>query len=485
MERKTLIYEKSSAGQTGCPMPETVRSEDKLLDLIPEKYRRKQDAALPEITEGELVRHYIALSVKNHHIDRSFYPLGSCTMKYNPKLNDRAASFPGFVNQHPLAPCRTSPGSLRIMYELGEYLKEISGFDEITLLPAAGAQGEFVGLLIIRAYHKDRGNVRKKILTPDSAHGTNPASVALAGYKTVQVKSDEKGIISPEAVAEAVDDETAGMMLTNPNTLGLFESNIEEIAKILHDAGALLYMDGANLNAQLGVVKPGLIGFDILHFNLHKTFSTPHGGGGPGAGAVGVTRELGQYLPVPVVAKDSEKEGEHFLDYERPKSIGRLHTFYGNFANLIRAYAYIRTLGPDGLREVSENAVLNANYLRVLLKDEFEIPYDEICQHEFVLSCSRQKKLGAKALDVAKRLLDFGFHAPTIYFPLIVSEAFMIEPTETESRQTLEDFAETLISISREAETDPEKLQKAPYNTPVRRLDETKAALERDVCLKE
>jgi len=384
---------------------------------------------------------------------------------------------------HPLTPERCAEGTLQIMYELGEYLKEISGFNEISLQPTAGAQGEFTGLLIIRAYHKEKGDVRKNILIPDSAHGTNPASVNLAGYKTVQIKSNENGIISPEAVAEVLDKDTAGLMLTNPNTLGLFESNIEKIAGMIHEAGGLIYMDGANLNAQMGIVRPGKIGFDILHFNLHKTFSTPHGGGGPGGGAVAVTEKLGKYLPIPIVGKDP-KNNNIYLDYNRPGSIGCLHTFYGNNANNVRAYAYIRILGAKGLRRVSENAIINANYLKTLLKSEYEIPYDEICQHEFVLSCNRQKKKGVKALDIAKRLLDFGFHAPTVYFPLIVPEAFMIEPTETESRKTLEDFAETLIEISQKAETEAEKMKHAPYNTPVRRLNEVKAARELDVCFK-
>ncbi|PKK84645.1 MAG: glycine dehydrogenase (aminomethyl-transferring) [candidate division Zixibacteria bacterium HGW-Zixibacteria-1] len=481
MNNKVLIYDKSSSGMVGCPMPKTSDSEEKLLGFIPAKYRRREDAALPEVAESELMRHYIGLSVKNHHIDKGFYPLGSCTMKYNPKMNDKAASLPGFAGLHPMAPCYTASGALHIMYELGEYLKEISGFDAISLQPTAGAQGEFAGLLIIRAYHKDKGNARKKILIPDSAHGTNPASVTLAGYETVQVKSNENGIIDPEAVKAAVNEDVAAMMLTNPNTVGLFESNVKEIAGILHDAGALLYMDGANLNAQLGIYQPGKIGFDILHFNLHKTFSTPHGGGGPGAGAVAVTEELAQFLPLPVVVK---LNGKLTLDFDRPKSIGRLHTFYGNFANDVRAFAYIRTLGADGLREVSENAIINANYLRFLLKDYFDMPYETSCQHEFVMSCSRQKKLGVKALDIAKRLLDYGFHSPTVYFPLIVPEAFMIEPTETETRETLEKFAETLIAISKEAETDPDMLHAAPHTTPVRRLNEVKAARELDICYK-
>jgi len=485
MKDKILIYEKSSPGRIGCPLPNTSRSENELMGRIPEKYRRIDEAALPEVTEGEVMRHYVGLSVKNHHIDKGFYPLGSCTMKYNPKLNDKAADMRGFVNVHPTMPEKMAQGTLRIMYDLGEYLKEISGFEDISLQPSAGAQGEFTGLLIIRAYHKDRGDVRKKILIPDSAHGTNPASVSLSGYETVQVKSNEDGIISPEAVEAVVDNETAGLMLTNPNTLGLFESNIEKIAAIIHNAGALLYMDGANLNAQMGIVQPGKIGFDILHFNLHKTFSTPHGGGGPGGGGVAVAKELGQYLPVPIVKRASGSDNQFYLEFDRPKSIGRLHTFYGNCANNIRAYAYIRMLGADGLRAVSENAIINANYLMALLNNEFEIPFNSICQHEFVLSCSRQKKKGVKALDIAKMLLDYGFHAPTVYFPLIVPEAFMIEPTETESRVTLEKFAETLIQISQRAETEAEKIQHAPYTTPVRRLNEVKAARELDICFKE
>ncbi|SYZ73846.1 putative glycine dehydrogenase (decarboxylating) subunit 2 [Candidatus Zixiibacteriota bacterium] len=482
MNDKILIYEKSVPGRIGASLPETGADENEILGLIPEKHRRSEDALLPESTEGEVMRHFVALSVKNHHIDKGFYPLGSCTMKYNPKLNDVAASMPGFINQHPLAPCRTAAGSLQIMSEMEDYLKEISGFAAISLQPVAGAHGEFAGLLIIRAYHKDKGKIRKKVLIPDSAHGTNPASVTMVGYEAVQIKSNEKGMITPEAVAAAIDDETAALMITNPNTLGLFESEIVKVAEVVHRAGALLYMDGANLNAQLGVVKPGQIGFDVLHFNLHKTFSTPHGGGGPGAGAVAVVEKLAPFLPVPVISRKTDENNRLFLDYDRPKSIGRMHSFYGNFANIIRAYAYIRSLGAVGLRRVSENAVLNANYLRVLLHDEFEVPYDRTCMHEFVLSCDRQKKFGVKGLDIAKRLLDYGYHAPTVYFPLIVHEAFMIEPTETESRETLESFAATLIAISKEAEKDPEMIRHAPYSTPVRRLDEVKAARELDVC---
>ncbi len=484
MDEKILIFEKSKKGVSGCKLPETSISDNELLNRIPAKFRRAEAASLPEISEGEAMRHFVGLSVKNHHIDKGFYPLGSCTMKYNPRRNDRAAGMSSFVSCHPLAPCYTTQGTLQVMFDLSEYLKEISGFDELSLQPVAGAQGEFVGLLIIRAYHLSKGRFRKKILIPDSAHGTNPASVTMAGFETVQVPSNEKGIISAETLAEFIDEDTAGLMLTNPNTVGLFESEIEKISEMIHKAGALIYMDGANLNAQMGIIKPGKIGFDILHFNLHKTFSTPHGGGGPGAGAVGVVKELGKFLPSPILKRDPEKDNLLYFDYDCPDSIGAIHTFYGNMANNIRAYTYIRTLGPDGIKRVSENAVLNANYLKSLLKDAFEFPYDDICQHEFVLSCSRQKKKGARALDIAKRLLDFNYHAPTVYFPLIVSEAFMIEPTETESKETLENFAEILLTIANEVETDPEKLTGAPLTTPVKRLDEIKAAREHDVCFK-
>ena len=479
VEDNILIYEKSMAGRTGYSLPATRQSEAEILKSIPERFRRRQEAALPEVAEPEVVRHFVRLSTKNHHIDKGFYPLGSCTMKYNPKLNDVAASMPGFQTHHPLAPCSRSTGCLQLMWELTGFLKEVSGFPSISLQPVAGAHGEFCGLLIIRAYHLDKGRKRHKIIIPDSAHGTNPASVSSIGFTTVEIKSNERGIISPEAVAAALDDDVAGMMMTNPNTLGLFESNVEEIARLVHKAGALLYMDGANLNANMGIFRPGDVGFDIMHFNLHKTFSTPHGGGGPGAGAVGVTWELDKFLPLPVL--DKADDGKLFFNYNRPKSIGRLTTFYGNFANMVRAYAYIRTLGGKGLREASEIAVLNANYLKELLKRDYDLPYDRHCMHEFVLSGSRQKKLGVKTSDISKRLLDFGVHAPTNYFPLIVPEALMIEPTETETVETLEEFARIMIQIAREAETNPEIVTSAPHNTPVRRLDETLAARSLDV----
>ncbi len=479
MEEKVLIYQKSMPGRTGYNLPASGKSETEILKAIPEQFRRSEDAALPEVAEPEVVRHFVQLSTKNHHIDRGFYPLGSCTMKYNPKLNDVAASNPGFTGLHPLVPSKAAVGSLELMWGLMEGLREVSGFPGMSLQPVAGAHGEFCGLLIMRAYHRARGQNRPKIIIPDSAHGTNPASVASIGFTTVEIKSNDRGLVSPEAVAAAMGDDVAGIMMTNPNTLGLFESEIEEIARIVHDGGGLLYMDGANLNANMGIFRPGDVGFDIMHFNLHKTFSTPHGGGGPGAGAVGVTAELQEYLPRPTLEKAAD--GTIHLDYDRPASIGRLSTFYGNFGIMVRAYAYIRSLGGDGLRQVSENAVLNANYLKQLLKKDYHLPYDRPCMHEFVLSGSRQKELGVRTSDISKRLLDFGVHAPTNYFPLIVPEAMMIEPTETESVETLDRFAEVMKQIAREAETDPERVTSAPHDTPVRRLDEVQAARSLDV----
>ncbi|MBD3332272.1 aminotransferase class V-fold PLP-dependent enzyme [candidate division GN15 bacterium] len=476
----TVIYEKSAPGRTGYTLPKTEKSEKEILDTIPARFLRENPAELAEVSEPQAMRHFVNLSTKNHHIDKGFYPLGSCTMKYNPKLNDVAASFVDFREHHPLAPCSTAQGLLHLMFNLKLYLSEISGFPGMSLQPVAGAQGEFAGLLIMLKYHTEKGNRRRKILIPDSAHGTNPASVNSVGYDTVELKSNEKGVIAPEDVAAVMDEEVAGMMLTNPNTLGIFETHIKEIADIVHEQGGLMYMDGANLNANMGIFRPGDVGFDIMHFNLHKTFSTPHGGGGPGAGALGVTEALEKYLPAPVLSKSDD--GGYYFDDDRPHSIGRLHSFYGNFANIVRAYAYIRILGGQGLRRVSENAVLNANYLKELLRDDFDLPYDVHCMHEFVLSGNRQKKSGVRTADISKRLLDFGMHSPTNYFPLIVPEAMMIEPTETESRETLDYFAEVMKQIAREALENPEKVTSAPHNTPVRRLDEAGAARKMDVC---
>ena len=483
MEEPLLIYEKSVPGRTGYTLPALTRPEEEVLAAIPPEFRRTADAALPEVSEPEVMRHFVNLSVKNHHIDKGFYPLGSCTMKYNPKMNDEAASLPGFVQAHPLAPAEAVQGCLALMWELQQMLAEISGFPAVTLQPVAGAQGEFIGLLIMLAYHRQRGEERRRIIIPDSAHGTNPASVAAAGFSAVQVKAGTGGVISAEAVAEVMDDTVAGIMTTNPNTLGLFEEEIIEIARIVHERGGLVYMDGANLNAHMGIFRPADLGFDIMHFNLHKTFSTPHGGGGPGAGAVGVTAELAKFLPAPTVERTAD--GRFVLDDDRPHAIGRLHGFYGNFGNMVRAYAYIRNRGGEGLRAVSENAVINANYLKELLKEDYELPFDKPCMHEFVLSGSRQKKQGVRTFDISKRILDFGMHAPTNYFPLIVPEAMMIEPTETESRQTLERFAAVMKQIAREVTENPELVTTAPHHTPVRRLDEVKAARELDVALGE
>jgi glycine dehydrogenase subunit 2 len=475
---EVLIYEKSRPGRTGFSLAETRSGDNAVDNLIPDQFRRSEPAELPEISEPELVRHYIKLSTFNHHIDKAFYPLGSCTMKYNPKINDTLASLPGFANLHPLLAESHYQGAAELMYHLSALLSEITGFSWTTLQPVAGAHCELVGLLVIRAAMKKRGNVRKKIITPDSAHGTNPASVVMAGYDVVQVKSTDRGTLSADDVARIMDEETAGIMITNPNTLGLFESEIENIARVVHDAGGLLYMDGANLNALLGQAKPADMGFDMVHFNLHKTFSTPHGGGGPGAGALAVTEELTPFLPRPVAARDGSR---YFLDYDRPESIGRMHSYFGNFAIMVRAYAYLRHLGAEGLRRVSENAVVNANYLKELLKGVYELPHDEICMHEFVLSGSRQKKRGARTADIAKRLLDYGFHAPTIYFPLIVSEALMIEPTETESKESLDAFAEAMLRIDREIDENLDLVLSAPHNTPVRRLNEVQATKALDV----
>jgi glycine dehydrogenase subunit 2 len=479
-ENGRLIYEKSKSGRVGFTLPELNSEEAAVLSAIPGRFRRSTDAALPEVTEPEAMRHFVNLSVKNHHIDKGFYPLGSCTMKYNPKLNDAAASMPGVKNIHPLTPQNSAAGLLRLMWGLSEFLKEVSGFKGLSLQPVAGAAGEFSGLLIMRKHHQSRGENRTKIIIPESAHGTNPATVSAVGFKPIQISANERGVISAKAVAEVMDEEVAGLMTTNPNTLGIFESNVKEIAEVVHAKGGLMYMDGANLNANMGIFRPGDVGFDMMHFNLHKTFSTPHGGGGPGAGAIGVTAALEKYLPFPHLEKDAE--GNIQLNFDRPDSIGRLHTFYGNFGNMVRAYCYILSYGGEGLKEVSENAVLNANYLKTLLKDVFELPYDVHCMHEFVISGRNQKKLGVRTHDISKRLLDYGVHPPTVYFPLIVPEAMMVEPTETESKETLDFFAQAMKQIDEEVRTTPEVVTNAPYTTPVRRLDEVSAARNLDVA---
>lgn len=469
-----LIFEKSKPGRSAYSLPKCDVPEYEAVDLIPAKFLRKSDPALPEVGEVDAVRHFTGLSGLNHGVDSGFYPLGSCTMKYNPKINENLARLDGFAKVHPYQPAETVQGCLELLYNMDMMLSEITGMERVTLQPAAGAHGEMTGLMIIKAYHESRGDEkRKKIIVPDSAHGTNPASAAVAGFEVIQVKSDSKGCVDIDELRKIANDEIAGLMLTNPNTLGLFEENITDIADIVHNAGGLLYYDGANANAIVGISRPGDMGFDVVHLNLHKTFSTPHGGGGPGSGPVGVKRKLVPFLPKPVVEKN--KDG-YYLDFDRPLSIGRVKSFYGNFGVVIKAYAYIMSLGAHGLKRVAEGAVLNANYIMNKLKDYYELPFDRTCMHEFVLSGQKQKESGVAAIDIAKRLLDFGYHPPTIYFPLIVKEALMIEPTETESRETLDEFIKAMVQIAKEAKDEPEKVKGAPYSTPVSRMDEIKAA---------
>ena len=465
-----LIYELSRPGRRCATLPELDVPQAEL----PEEWLR-EELPLPEVSETSLMRHFVRLSQMNYAVDVGFYPLGSCTMKYNPKANEEAASLPGFLRTHPLQPVATVQGSLRLMFELQEALKEISGFAAVSLQPAAGAQGELTGILIMRRYHEAHGEQRRrKVIIPDSAHGTNPASTSMSGCEVVQLPSDERGNVSLEHLRARCGPATAGIMITNPNTLGLFDERIEEVCRLVHACGGLVYGDGANLNALLGIVKPAALGFDIMHFNLHKTFSAPHGGGGPGSGPVGVREDLARYLPGPLVVDAGEG-----YDLEMPAdSIGPIKAFYGQFGVMVKAYIYIRMLGAAGLREVSEGAVLAANYLRTRLKGTFPLPYERICMHEFVIEGRLKDAPGIRALDVSKRLIDYGFHPPTNYFPLIVHEALMIEPTETEDRETLDSFAEAMEAIAREAVENPELLLEAPHNTPVRRLDEVRAARE-------
>lgn len=470
METKT-IFEKSVKGRTGYSLPKCEIKGD-IKDIFPAKILRKEIPNLPEVSELDTMRHYIEISAKNHFIEKGFYPLGSCTMKYNPKINDIVNALPGLTHLHPYQPEDTIQGALQIMYELQEMLAEISGMAAVSLQPVAGAHGEFAGVNIIYNYHKSKGEKRTKIIMPDSAHGTNPASCALNSFDVVEIKSNAEGKVDIDALREIIDEDVAGFMLTNPNTLGVFETNVKKIAEIVHSVDGLMYMDGANLNAMLGYIRPGDIGFDIVHFNLHKTFSTPHGGGGPGGGGIGVTKKLVDFLPAPVVKREEEK---YYFEHIIKNSIGKVHSFYGNFLVMARAYIYLKMLGENGLRRVAENAVINANYLMTKLKTHFPIPYQRDVMHEFVASGEKFKKYEVKTLDIAKRLLDYGFHAPTIYFPLIVHEAIMIEPTETESKETLDNFIKAMIRIEKEAESNPEILKNAPLNTPVGRLDETAA----------
>ena len=469
-----LIYERSQAGRRASALP---RHEGlPAAPELPEALRRSTPPRLPEVAEFQLIRHFTELSTRNFGVDTGFYPLGSCTMKYNPRINERLVTLPGFANMHPLQEEDGAQGALELMWRLQEILAEVTGLHAVSLQPAAGSQGELTGLMLVRAYFADRGEAeqRRKVVIPDTAHGTNPASVTMAGFELTPVKTDSRGNIDIEDLRGKVDEHTAALMLTNPSTLGLFDENIEEIERIFHGAGALMYYDGANLNAVCGISRPGDMGFDIVHINLHKTFSQPHGGGGPGGGPIAVRDILEPFLPVPaVVRRDEQGFG---LDYDRPKSIGKVRGFTGPFGVFVRSYAYIRMYGPR-LREMSETAVLNANYVLARLKEAYELPFDRLCMHEFVLSARALKREhGVTALDVAKRLMDYGFHPPTVYFPLVVPEALMIEPTETEAKETLDAFCDAMLAIAREAAQSPELLHEAPHSRPVKRLDEVRAA---------
>ncbi len=484
MSRQTadypLIFELSKTGRVAYSLPALDVPEIEPENEFPASYLREEAAWLPELSEVDLIRHYTRLSTRNHGVDSGFYPLGSCTMKYNPKRNEMAAGLTGFTDIHPYQPEETVQGALEVLYRLQNYLCEITGMNAVSLQPAAGAAGEWTGLMMIRAYHEQRGEKRTRVIIPDSAHGTNPASAVAAGFTAVTVRSNEHGGVDLDALRAIVGSDTAALMLTNPSTLGLFEGQIVEISKIIHEAGGLLYYDGANANAILGYARPGDMGFDVVHLNLHKTFSTPHGGGGPGAGPVGVKEAMIPFLPKPMIAQHDN--GTLFLDYDRPHSIGKVKGFYGNFGILLRAYAYIRTMGPEGLKRVAQDAVLNANYLLHRLAPYYHVPFQKMCKHEFVLSGKPFKTSGIKTLDIAKRILDFGYHPPTIYFPLNVEEAMMIEPTESESRETLDAFAEVMIQIAREALEDPEVVKNAPHTTVINRLDETMAARNPILC---
>ena len=465
-----LIYEKSRPGRRGLAVPTT----DLPVPQIPAGLARKQPPRLPEVSEPEVLRHFTELSTRNFGVDTGFYPLGSCTMKYNPRVNERLAALPGFRDLHPLTDDDAAQGALELQWRLEQILREVTGLDAVSLQPAAGSQGELTGLLIMRAHFdaRNEGEQRTNIVIPDTAHGTNPASVTMAGYNLTQVSTDARGNVDLDDLRAKVDEHTAGLMLTNPSTLGLFDENIEAIRDIFHGAGALMYYDGANLNAVCGISRPGDMGFDIVHINLHKTFSQPHGGGGPGGGPIAVREHLARFLPTPVLARENDR---FRLDHDRPDSIGRVRGFAGPFGVFVRSYAFMRAWGP-GLREMSETAVLNANYMLAGLKDAYELPYDRLCMHEFVLSAQRQKREhGIAALDVAKRLMDFDFHPPTVYFPLVVPEALMIEPTETEAKETLDAFVEAMREIAREAAEDPEAVRSAPHGRPVERLDEARA----------
>ncbi len=476
------VFDLSSPGRTGVTFPVS----DVPAAALPPEHLLRPSLPLPELAEVDVVRHYMRLSKFNYSVDSGFYPLGSCTMKYNPKIDEDTCRLPGFVHTHPLQPIETVQGNLALMYQLQEWLKEISGFAAITLQPAAGAHGEFTGVLMMRAYHASRGDTKRvKMLIPDSAHGTNPASSGMIGLQVVQIPSDARGNVDLEALKAQCDDTVVGIMVTNPNTLGMFDENIEQVVKMVHDCGGLVYGDGANLNALLGIVRPGDLGIDVMHFNLHKTFAVPHGGGGPGSGPVGVAAHLADFLPEPLVGivEDESDDQPPLFGFVKPaKSIGRMKAFHGHFGGgLVRTYTYIAMQGPDGLKDIAQYAVLNANYLLARLRDTYHVPYDRICMHEFVAE-GQFEGSDVRALDIAKRLMDYNFHPPTNYFPLIVREALMIEPTETENKDTLDAFADAMIKIAEEAKTSPELLHNAPHITPFGRMDEVKAARELALC---
>ncbi|EDU38549.1 aminomethyl-transferring glycine dehydrogenase subunit GcvPB [Clostridium sporogenes] len=469
-----VIFELSSEGRKGYRLPNLDVPEVELSELLPKNLLREDEINLPEVSEVDVVRHYTALSSKNYTVDNGFYPLGSCTMKYNPKINEDMAALSGFSKIHPLQDENISQGALELMYDLKTRLCEITGLDDFTLQPAAGAHGEYTGLLVIKAYHKKRGDTKRtKIIVPDSAHGTNPASASVAGFDIVEIKSGKDGRVSIEELKKVLNDEIAGLMLTNPSTLGLFEKDIKLISELVHEAGGLLYYDGANLNAIMGIARPGDMGFDVCHLNMHKTFSTPHGGGGPGSGPVGVKKHLAKFLPVPTVEKENDK---FILDYNRPDSLGKIRSLYGNFGVMVKAYTYILTMGKEGLKAASQNAVLNANYIKESLREYYNIGKDDICKHEVILSTLKENPHHIATLDIAKRLIDYGMHPPTVYFPLIIEEALMIEPTESESKETVDEFIDAMKKIAVEAKENPELLHEAPVNAPVRRLDQVKAA---------
>ncbi len=474
-KQKALVFELGGSGRQGFSLPECDVPEKDVAELIPKDDIREEAPLLPEISENEAVRHYIELSIKNHHVDKGFYPLGSCTMKYNPKVNEDVASLPGFTHVHPYQPDEQIQGTLELLYRTEQCINELTGMDRVTFQPAAGAHGELTGLLVMKAYLESKGEKRSKILCPDSAHGTNPASAAMAGFELVEIKSNDRGLVDVDDLKKNLNEDVAGIMLTNPNTLGLFESDILEIAKAVHDVGGLLYYDGANLNAIMGYARPGDMGFDVVHLNLHKTLSPPHGGGGPGSGPIAVKKELEPFLPVP----DIKKQGEQYvLDYDVPNTIGKIHGYYGNVNVVIKAYTYIRHMGAEGLKQASTDAVLNANYLRENLKDTYLLNYGTVpCKHEFVLSgCKQKRKYGVTTMDIAKRHLDYGVHPSMVYFPLIVEEAMMIEPTETESKESLDGFIEVMKTIATELQENPDVVKNAPHTAPIGRLDEVSAA---------